>query len=83
MDLVDLEKKITPRAKAIIVQHTFGNPAKVREILKIAETHNLKVIEDCAHSLGAKLDGRHLGTFGDLAIISFGREKIISARWKS
>ncbi|HSX58241.1 MAG TPA: aminotransferase class I/II-fold pyridoxal phosphate-dependent enzyme [Candidatus Saccharimonadales bacterium] len=79
MSLEDLKKKITPESKAIIVQHTFGNPAKVREILKIAEEHNLKVIEDCAHSLGGKLDGKLLGTFGDLSIISFGREKVVSS----
>ncbi|HEY4694412.1 MAG TPA: aminotransferase class I/II-fold pyridoxal phosphate-dependent enzyme [Candidatus Nanoarchaeia archaeon] len=79
MDPKDLEAKITLRTKAIIVQHTFGNPAKIKEILKIADNHKLKVIEDCAHSLGAKVDGRLLGTFGDLAILSFGREKVISS----
>ena len=79
MSLDDLKAKITPSAKAIIVQHTFGNPAKIREILKIAEQHKLKVIEDCAHSLGARLDNRLLGTFGDMAIVSFGREKVISS----
>lgn len=79
MSLTDLEKKITPRSKAIIVQHTFGNPAPIREILKIAEQYKLKVIEDCAHALGAKVDGKLLGTFGDLAILSFGREKVISS----
>jgi len=78
IDLTDLEKKITPRAKVIIVQHTFGNPAKIKEILKIADKYKLRVIEDCAHSLGAKVDKRLLGTFGDLAILSFGREKVIS-----
>ncbi len=79
MDPKDLVNKITPRSKAIIVQHTFGNPAKIREILKIADAHKLKVIEDCAHSLGAKVDNKLLGTFGDLAILSFGREKVISS----
>ncbi len=78
IDLDDLEKKITPRSKAVIVQHTFGNPGPIKEILKLAEKHGLKVIEDCAHCLGAKVDGRLLGTFGDLAILSFGREKVIS-----
>lgn len=79
LDIADLRKKITPKSKAIIVQHTFGNPAKIREILKIAEEHHLKVIEDCAHSLGGRIDNKLLGTFGDLAILSFGREKIISS----
>lgn len=79
LDLSDLEKKITGKTKAIIVQHTFGRPAEIREILKIADKHNIKVIEDCAHSFGAKLDDKLLGTFGDLAILSFGREKVISS----
>lgn len=79
MDVSDLRAKITPNSKAIIVQHTFGNPAPIREILKIAEEHKLRVIEDCAHSLGSRLDNRLLGTFGDLSIVSFGREKIISS----
>ncbi len=78
MNTTDLETKITERAKVIIVQHTFGNPAQIKEILKIAEKHKLRVIEDCAHSLGVKAEGRLLGTFGDLAILSFGREKVIS-----
>ncbi len=79
ISLEDLEKKISPHTKAIIVQHTFGNPGPIKSVLKIAERHNLSVIEDCAHSLGAKIDGRLLGTFGDLAILSFGREKVISS----
>lgn len=78
MNLADLERKITKRAKVIIVQHTFGNPANIKEILKIAEKNKLRVIEDCAHSLGGKVDNRLLGTFGDLGILSFGREKVIS-----
>ncbi len=78
MDLRILESRITEKSKVIIVQHTFGNPAKIKEILKIAEKHKLKVIEDCAHSLGASVDNKLLGTFGDLAILSFGREKVIS-----
>lgn len=79
MSISDLRSKITASCKAIIVQHTFGNPAQIREILKVAEQHNLKVIEDCAHSLGARVDSKLLGTFGDLAIVSFGREKIVSS----
>ena len=54
MDPADLEKKITPRAKAIIVQHTFGYPADMNRILEIAKKHNLIIIEDCAHALGAR-----------------------------
>ncbi len=75
----DLEKKITSKSKVVITQHTFGFPAKLDEILAIAKKHNLQVIEDCAHSLGAEYNGQKTGTFGDAAIFSFGRSKVISA----
>lgn len=74
-----IEAKITERTKAIIVQHTFGIPAQMDKITAICKKHNLFLIEDCAHSLGAEFDGKKLGTFGDAAFFSFGRDKIISA----
>lgn len=75
----DLVKKITPRSKVLIIQHTFGTPAKLDELLTIAKQHNLFVIEDCAHALGARYHNQLLGTFGDAAIFSFGRDKVISS----
>ncbi|MFA6896665.1 MAG: aminotransferase class I/II-fold pyridoxal phosphate-dependent enzyme [Patescibacteria group bacterium] len=74
-----LEEKITGKTKAIIIQHTFGNPASVAEILSIAKKYNLKTIEDCAHSLGAEYRGEKTGKFADAAFFSFGRDKVISA----
>ena len=79
IDPEDLKKKITSRSKAIMVQHTFGCPAKLAEIMQIASEHKLLLIEDCAHSLGAKYKGKLCGTFGDVAFFSFGRDKIISS----
>ncbi len=79
LDPEDLKRKITSQAKAIMVQHTFGCPAKLAEIRQIASEHNLLLIEDCAHSLGAKYQGKLCGTFGDVAFFSFGRDKIISS----
>ncbi len=79
IDPDDLEKKITPKSKAVIVQHTFGIPAQLYKILTIAECYNLKIIEDCAHSLGAKYKDKNVGTFGDISFFSFGRDKIISS----
>jgi perosamine synthetase len=75
----DLKKKITPKSKAVMIQHTFGWPAQIEEILKVAKENNLYLIEDCAHALGAKYQGKFCGTFGDAAFFSFGRDKIISS----
>jgi len=79
MDPDKLEEKVTVKTKAIIIQHTFGNPADVDRILAIAKKHNLKTIEDCAHSLGAEHRGEKIGKFADAAFFSFGRDKVISA----
>ena len=54
LDPNDLKKKITSKSKAVMIQHTFGWPAKIEEISKISKENNLFLIEDCAHSLGAK-----------------------------
>ncbi len=74
----DVEKKITPRTKAIIIQYTFGQVGALDEILKIAREKNLIVIEDCAHVIGGKHHGQLLGTVGDASFFSFGRDKVIS-----
>ncbi len=79
MSAEDLKKKITPRAKAIIIQHTFGNPADLRALLAVAREHRLYVIEDCAHSLGALYQNVRVGSMGDAAFFSFGRDKVISS----
>jgi dTDP-4-amino-4,6-dideoxygalactose transaminase len=79
MDPALLEERITPRTKAILIQHTFGNPADLDRILEIAGRHGLLTIEDCAHSLGAKYKGEKTGSFADAAFFSFGRDKVISA----
>lgn len=81
IDPADLEKKITARSRAIIVQHTFGIPAKLDTILDIARRHRLTLIEDCAHALGAEYNRKKLGTFGDVSFFSFGRDKVISSVW--
>jgi dTDP-4-amino-4,6-dideoxygalactose transaminase len=73
-----VESRITPKTKAIIVQHTFGLPADMDAILKIAKRHNLKVIEDCAPALGATYKGRKVGTLGDAAFFSSQWSKAIS-----
>lgn len=79
LDPEDLKRKITKNSKAVMIQHTFGWPTKMDEILDIVQQNNLILIEDCAHSLGARYKGRLCGTFGDIAFFSFGRDKIISS----
>lgn len=79
LDAISAEQLITPRTKALIVQHTFGVPADMDSIATFCKAHNLLLIEDCAHALGASYDGKPVGTLGDAAIFSFGRDKIISS----
>jgi dTDP-4-amino-4,6-dideoxygalactose transaminase len=66
-----IEDKISRSTKAIIPVHFYGLPARMPEIMRIAEKHSLKVIEDCAQAHGASINGKKVGTFGDLATFSF------------
>lgn len=79
LDPEDLRKKITPKSRVVVVQHTFGQPAKLDEILEICKSYNLILVEDCAHSLGAEYRGDKVGSFGRAAFFSFSRDKIISS----
>lgn len=71
IDPADVRKRITNRTKAIIPVHLFGLPAEMDVIMDIAKEFNLKVIEDCAQSHGAKFKGQLTGTFGHAASFSF------------
>jgi CDP-4-dehydro-6-deoxyglucose reductase, E1 len=66
-----VEAAITPKTKAIMVAHTLGNPFEAERVAAIARKNNLFLIEDCCDALGATLNGRHVGTFGDVATLSF------------
>lgn len=66
-----IENCITPKTRAIIVVHYAGYPCDMPRILEIAAKHNLKVIEDNAHGVGATLNGRQLGTWGEIGCFSF------------
>ena len=66
-----LERAITSRTRAIVPTHLYGLPCDMDAILTIAGRHNLTVIEDCAHALGARYRGRPVGTFGQAAVFSF------------
>ncbi len=69
---------ITDRTKALLVVHVGGLPCDMGPIMELAKCHKLRVIEDCAQAHGASLNGRKVGTFGDLACWSFCQDKIIS-----
>ncbi|MES9897024.1 MAG: DegT/DnrJ/EryC1/StrS family aminotransferase [Candidatus Thiodiazotropha endolucinida] len=71
MDLNQVEDAITERTRAILPVHIFGQPVDMVTILSLAERHDLRVIEDCAQSFGAYIDGRQTGNFGLAGCFSF------------
>ncbi|HEX2980091.1 MAG TPA: DegT/DnrJ/EryC1/StrS family aminotransferase [Anaerolineaceae bacterium] len=78
IDPADIEQKITPRTKAIIAMHYGGFPCRMPEIMAIAQRHGLHVIEDAAHAPGAWLNGKALGTWGEIGCFSFFSNKNLS-----
>lgn len=79
IDPIDFQNRISNKTRAVIIQHTFGFPAKMDKILEIAKKNNLILIEDLAHCIGTKYQGKLCGTFGDVSFFSFGRSKVISS----
>lgn len=79
LDPADVERKITPRTKAIMAVHMLGNPARLDELKKIADAHKLLLIEDCAQAFGARYKGRGVGSIGDVGTFSFNVYKTITA----
>jgi dTDP-4-amino-4,6-dideoxygalactose transaminase len=71
IDSSQIEKAITPKTKAILPVHLYGQPADMDPIMAVARKHGLRVIEDCAQSHGALYKGCKTGTFGDVACFSF------------
>ena len=71
IDISKLEDALSEKTKAIIIAHTLGNPFDVEAVSAFAKKHNLWLIEDCCDALGATVNGKHVGTFGDLATLSF------------
>ena len=79
IDLDKIEKLTTKNTKAIIPVHLYGQPCDILKIVEVAKKHNLFVIEDCAQAVGAKLNGKNVGTFGDVGTISFFPTKNLGA----
>jgi dTDP-4-amino-4,6-dideoxygalactose transaminase len=79
MDVSQIEAKITPRTKAILPVHLYGQPADMETIVEIARKHDLVVIEDAAQAHGAEYRGRRAGAMGDLGVFSFYPPKNLGA----
>jgi dTDP-4-amino-4,6-dideoxygalactose transaminase len=79
LDLRDAARRITPRTKAILPVHLFGQSADMDGVLALAREHNLRVIEDAAQAMGATYRGRQVGTMGDFGTISFFPTKNLGA----
>ena len=71
IDANKIEAAITPKTKAIIPVHLYGQPAEMDKIMDIAKRHNLKVVEDCCQAIGAEYKGQKVGSFGDFGCFSF------------
>ena len=78
LDPAAVEAAVTPRTKAILVVHLYGHPADMDAIRRIADAHDLRVVEDAAEALGARHRGRRVGSLSDVATFSFYGNKVIT-----
>src|SRR6266852_3009306 len=74
-----LEQAVTPRTRAVLVIHMYGTPVEMEPIQALCRRHRLRLVEDGSHAHGARLDGRHVGTFGDAGAFSAGIIKNLGA----
>ena len=77
IDPESVKEKITSRTKAIFLVHLLGNACDMDALLKIADQHGLKIIEDCAQAPGVRYKGKHVGSIGDAGVFSFQQSKNI------
>lgn len=66
-----LEQALSPKTKAVVIAHTLGNPFDVEVVAEFCKKHQLWLMEDCCDALGATVNGKHVGTFGDIGTLSF------------
>lgn len=78
LDVKDVEKAITKKTKAIIAIHAVGNPCDMPKIMKLAKKHGIKVIEDSCDTWGGSINGKMIGSFGDISFTSFHAAHIVS-----
>lgn len=79
IDVSKIEEKITPKTKAILAVHLYGQASKMDKIKELSQKYHLKLVEDCAQSHGAEYNGKRTGTFGDIGCFSFYPSKNIGA----
>ena len=78
IDLEQAEKLVTTKTKAIMVVHLYGQPVRMKPVMKFARKHKLWVISDCSEAFGAKTDGQMVGSFADVSVFSLYANKIIT-----
>lgn len=79
IDVEKIEEKINSKTKAILVVHLYGMASKMDKVVELCKKHNLRLVEDCAQSHGARFNGQMTGTFGDIGCFSFYPSKNIGA----
>ncbi len=79
VDVTKIEEKITEKTKAILVVHLYGQASNMKPVLELCKKYNLRLVEDCAQSHGAKYEGKTTGTFGDIGCFSFYPSKNLGA----
>ena len=75
VDINDIKKKITKKTKAVIIVHLYGYANDFKDLILYCKNKKIKIIEDCAQSLGAELNGKKAGTLGDFSCYSFHAQK--------
>jgi perosamine synthetase len=78
LDVDDVERRITPRTKFLLVTHMFGHPANMARLTQLTERRGLILLEDCAHALGSNFNGQMVGTFGRASVFSFSVLKLVT-----
>jgi len=78
IDPAHVTRLITPRTRAILAVHTYGQACDLSALTSLCEKHNLRLIEDCAEAFGTRIGERHVGTFGDVATFSFFGNKTVT-----
>lgn len=78
MDPEDVVKKITPKTRAVMAVHLYGQPCKMDVLQKICKERNIYLVEDCAEAIATKYMGKHVGNFGDISAFSFFGNKTIT-----